>query len=230
MASTTTQLNTTNFDVSKLVLEKPVPNDKRNNVFSAKLRYLVDDEPTFFLIETPKLFTPFGATSYNDDGKYVLTFTLGNDGKEGEFKKMVEDIDTRVQELIEGLPKKHRNDFYRLVKPPKDPKYKPTFSIKLKANLETKELYANVYDKKKSAISMTLSNVKTELPKRSKVRGLLMMNNVWFVNKNCGITVNAKQLIVYPNKELGCMFNELSDSESEEEEVVEEEEEGEEED
>ena len=40
-----------------------------------------------------------------------------------------------------------------------------------------------------------------------------MLNSVWFVNKNCGVTVNAKQMMVYPNKEMGCQFvGDLSDS------------------
>ena len=207
MAQQSLRLNASNFDVSRLVLEKPVANEKRKNVYSAKLRYLDDnDEPQYFFLYTPKLFTPFGANSYNEDDKYALTFTLGDDGKDGEFKTLLESIETRVSELVGELKGKlSKNEFSKLVKPSKDPKYKPTFSVKLKCN-EQGELFADVFDRKKTVVKVNLENITTELPRRSKVGCVLMLNNVWFVNKNCGVTVNAKQLIVFPGKDKGCMF------------------------
>ena len=221
MAQQNVILTTDNFDVSRLVLEKPIANDKRKNVYSAKLKYLNDnDEKSFFLLQTPKLFTPFGANSYSEDDKYALTFTLGSDGKEGEFRTLLENIEKRVEELVRGIKTKiGKNSFTKMVKPSKEPeKYKPTFSIKLKSNQETGELFADVFNKEKQAVTVTLENITKELPKRSKVRSVLMMNTVWFVNNNCGITVNAKQMMVYPNKDTGCMFQgDLSDSEGEEE-------------
>lgn len=220
MAATQTPLTIKTFDVSRLCLEKPVQNKERKNVFSAKLKYLNDDdEKMSFLLQTPKLFTPFGAASYNDDDKYVLTFTLKNEGKQGEFRALMEKVETRVKELVGELSKKYSGkNFTKLVKPAKEPeKYNPTFSVKLKSNMDTGELFASVFNKKKEALNVTLETVKTELPKRSEVRCILMLNTVWFVNANCGVTVNARQLIVYPSAEQGCMFNELSDSEEEEE-------------
>lgn len=217
-ASEQLKLSADNFDVSRLFLEKPVKNEKRKNVFSAKLRYLNDDdERSFFLLQTPRLFTPFGANSYNDDDKYVLTFTLGDDGKEGKFRALLDSIEERVKELIKELPRTYHKDFTKLVRPSKEPeKYKPTFSVKLKTNQETGELFADVYNKKQEQLVINLENISKELPKRSKVRGLLMLNSVWFVNKNCGVTVNAKQLMVYPTQDKGCMFGDVSDSDGEE--------------
>ena len=214
MSATQSPLTAKNFDVSKLTLEKPIQNKERKNVYSAKLKY--DGES--FLLQTPKLFTPFGASSYNDDDKYVLSFTLGDESKEGKYKELMNSVEEKVRELVGALPKKFSGkNFTKLVKPAKDPKYKPTFSVKLKSNQETGELFASVFNKKKEALNVTLETIKSELPKHSEVRCILMLNTVWFVNANCGITVNAKQLIVYPSKEQGCMFNELSDDESEEE-------------
>lgn len=227
MTTEAIKVNTKNYNFSKLVLEKPIANEKRKNVFSAKLKYLNEkDEPCFFLVETPKLYTPFGANSYNDDGKYNLTTTLSNKDKEKEFKKMIESFQKRVKELIKGLPKSFskimNNEFTKMVKPSKEPeKYPPTFTIKLKTNEETGELFANIYNKKKEEITINLENIKTELAKRTKVRGLLMLNTVWFVNKNCGVTVNAKQLMIYPSESTGCQFDDLSDSDEEVEAEVE---------
>lgn len=234
MAQQNLTLTPENFDVSRLVLEKPIANEKRKNVYSAKLKYLDEDnQKRFFLLQTPKLYTPFGANSYNDDGKYVLTFTLNKIGKEGEFRKLLEAMEKKVEELIREIKTKiGKNDFTKIVKPSKEPeKYNPTFSIKLKSNPDTGEMYASIFNKKREKLTINLENVKTELPSRSKVRCLLMINTVWFVNKNCGVTTNAKQLMVYPNKESGCGFiGDLSDSEEEEEEDVEEDEEAEEDD
>lgn len=222
MAQTNLTLTVENFDVSRLVLEKPVANEKRKNVYSAKLKYLDEnDEKRFFLLQTPKLFTPFGANSYNEDDKYVLTFTLGKDGKDSACRSLLEKVETRVEELVRELKTKiGKNAFTKMVRPSKEPeKYNPTFSVKLKTNPENGELYADVFDKQQTPMKVNLENITSELPKRSKVRCLLMMNTVWFVNKNCGVTVNAKQLMVYPSKDKGCGFiGDLSDSEGEEEE------------
>ena len=225
MAQQNITLTIDNFDVSRLVLEKPVANEKRKNVYAARLKYLNDeDEKCYFILQTPKLFTPFGANSYNDDDKYVLTFTLGKDGKEGKCRELLERIQERVAELVKGIKTKiGKNEFTKMVRPSKEPeKYNPTFSVKLKTNPDNGELYASVFDKKRQERKVNLENVVSELPKRSKMRCLLMLNTVWFVNKNCGITVNAKQLMVYPGKQSGAQFiGDLSDSEPEEEEEAE---------
>ena len=54
MASATTTLTATNFNATKLTLESPEEIKGRKGSWSAKLKY--DDD--YFLIQTPKLFTP----------------------------------------------------------------------------------------------------------------------------------------------------------------------------
>jgi len=230
MAATTTTLTATNFNPSKLTLEDPKKVDGRQGSFSATLKY--DD--TYFLIQTPKLFTPFGANSFNNDGKFALTFTLdGKDSKQADFQKMLVTFGNRVEELVQEKKNKDKKltkskDFCPLVKESSDPeKYNPTFTVKLrtvpeknfdgKVNDNAGDLYASVYSKSKEKLSVNGTNVEQEFGRRSSSRGLLMMNKVWFASSlgKFGITVNAKQLMVYPNKEQGCMFNEISDDESE---------------
>lgn len=228
MATQSVVLTTKTFDTSRLVLGDPEPNKERKNVFSAKLMYKDEsDNETYFYLQTPKLYTPFGASSYNDDDKYALTFILGDQGSELDFKNLLKDIESRVAELVKGLKgKMKKNDFTKLVRDSRDPeKYKPTFSVKLKANQETGELFADVFNNEREERKVNLENITKELPRKSKVVSLLMMNKVWFVNKNCGITVNAKQLMVFGNKDQGCMITEDiedSDEENNEEENNEE--------
>ena len=231
MATQPIVLSAKNFDISRLSLEEPEANKDRKNVYSAKLMYKDEnDDKSYFYLQTPKLYTPFGASSYNDDDKYALTFVLGDMGAEKEFKELLMAIEGKVGELIKGLKgKMKKNDFTKLVRESKDPaKYKPTFSIKLKANQETGELFADVFNNKREEMKVNLENITKQLPRKSKVVSLLMLNKVWFVNKNCGITVNAKQLMVFANQEQGCMITDVEDSDNEDaEEEVEEAEESE---
>ena len=236
MASSQTKLNPNNFDPELLTLDDPMENKERKGVYSARLRY--DGQP--FLLEIPKLFAPFGASSFNDDGKYNLVLAVGKDSKEEEFKIMLRQMEKRISTLVSKvrMKKLQKKKFQSIVKEPNDEKYDDRITIKLKCNSDTGELFAKVYNKgtnestgrlEFNEVKVNLQNITREIPKRSKIRGVLMMG-MWFVNDKCGVTINAKQLVVYPNKDQACLFdvNEVSDSEeggNEEEEVVESEEE-----
>ena len=240
MANSTTTLTALTFNPSKLTLEAPEEVKGRKGSWSAKLKY--DDD--YFLVQTAKLFTPFGANSFNNDGKFALTFTVdGKDEKQAALQKMLVAFENRVKELVQDLKSKKLSklNFSPLVKESSDPeKYNPTFTVKLrtvpeknfdgKDNDNVGDLYATVYNKSKTKVAVNVENIEQELGRRSSSRCLLMMNKVWFASSlgKFGVTVNAKQLMVYPNKEQGCMFNEVSDDESEEE-VAEETEEADEE-
>jgi len=90
-----------------------------------------------------------------------------------------------------------------------------------KDNENAGQLFASVYNKKRESVLVNLQNIEHELGRRSHTRCLLMMNKVWFGTAlgKYGITVNAKQLMIYPNKEEICMFNENSSDEESDEEV-----------
>ena len=223
MASTQTKLTANNFDATLLTLEDPMENKERKGVYSARLKY----DGQSFLIQTPKLYAPFGASSFNEDDKYNLVLSLSKkDEKQEEFKGFLNKFSERVSELVSKLKSKKlaKKKFQSMVKEATEEKYDDRITIKLKCNQETGELFAKVYNRTGNEFeerSVNLDNITKEISRRSNVRGLLMLN-MWFVNDKCGVTVNAKQLIVYPSKDAGCMFeaNELSDDEVEETETT----------
>jgi len=126
MANTKFTLTTKNFEPLKLTLEDPEEVLGRKGSWSSKLKY--DDE--YFLLQTHKLFTPFGAKSFNNDDRYALTFSLGKEAKDAELKKMLLEFSKRVQELVTGLKSRKLNklNFSSLVRESSEPeKFDPTF-------------------------------------------------------------------------------------------------------
>ena len=104
MSNTTITLTTKNFNPSKLTLEEPV--EIKGKGWSSQLKY--DEE--YFLIQTSKLYTPFGAKDFNGNELYALTFTLDKkDTKQQELQTMLKTFEDRVEELVRGLKSKKLN-------------------------------------------------------------------------------------------------------------------------
>lgn len=227
MASSMLKLTPNNFEPELLTLEEPMKNGSRSNVFSARLKY----DGQNFLIQAPKLQAPFGASKYEDNFSLTLAMKDSNK-KELDFKNFLDTFSKRVETLISKLGNKKlakcSKNFTSMVKLGKlrneddesEGRYDDKLMIKLKFNQESGELFADVYNRdgdefvKKNVNEMT---VEKEIP-RSFIRSLLM-TRVWFVSSKCGVTINARQLLVYPTKTQGCMFKaaDLSDDDDEEE-------------
>lgn len=187
-----------------------------------------------FFIQTPILYSPFGATIYdpNTTNKYTLELSLsGYDDEESNVYKFYNNLvkfdtnllalaKTRSQELF---GRKKMSDsileaFYNnLVKFDKDKttneiskKYPPKFRIKIPPNCV-------VFDEKtKEKIDMTDTTFADIIQSGCQVKAVVYCSGIWISNKSFVCSWNAKMLsIIRSNKfDSYCLLN---DSDNEEE-------------
>ena len=193
-------------------------------------------------VQTPKMYCPFGASSYkqrdsNELPRYNLNLSFGKDKPElANFQKKVEDLDNIILEKVLNdpelltllkIPKNKDKEKTRVglrflqvptLKHPKDDTkdYPPTLSVKIPVNFTSGKFTTEFYSKTKEKMDVNHDNVETLCPKKSEVKCLLRIASIWFVGGKFGCALRAEQVVVYPSQSLsGFAFVDDSDDEEE---------------
>lgn len=169
------------------------------------------------VVQTPKLFLPFGVSTQNEMKSSVsLTTSLKGYDQEGSaqqvFSQKLQELDRMVikeaatnsdwQKLL-GLKKgKVTEEMVEMLYVPlhkhQNEQYAPNFNVKLPVEYEGTEVKTELY-KNKQRIALTTDNVIEQLPRFSDVRFLIRVGSVWFINKKFGVTIRAVQAVIYPS-------------------------------
>jgi hypothetical protein len=199
-----------NFDITKFEISTDVtksPTDKDQVLFT------YDGMKKWFL-QGPEMTVPFGVSEFVPTNKQTGQ-ALGapswslqpsfkdadKDPKVAKFMEVLSSIDDKILNVAsanskkwmkEEMPPEVMKAFYtplvRVNK--KDPtKYAPTITVKLRKN-DKDEFRAKAFDKKKQAFDLN------DLQPHSKVKTLLNLTPVWFMNKGYGVSLNASQIVV----------------------------------
>ena len=187
------------------------------------------------ITQMPKGTAPFGLASqkFEDDNpealpKYTLNVALADTGNMGAFREWVTELDNAI--IREGVKnsatwfgkKKSFEVVKELYKPisieSKDGKYAPTMKVKYMTN-KNGEFQSPVFLNKNDVVTAT------DIVKGSQVSIIFQVAGIWFVGKQFGVSLIAKQTKLYPSESFTAYAfdDEEDEEEEEEEEEVEEE-------
>ena len=195
-------------------------------------------------VQTPKMFCPFGASSYKQTDstqlpRYNMNLSFGKDKPElKKFQDKLAALDELVLDKVLNDPKllgllniKTNKDkdktraglsFLQVptIKFPKDDTkdYPPVLSVKIPTNFSTGKFTTEFYNKQKEKMEVSHDNIEVCCPKKSEVKCLLRIASIWFVGGKFGVALRAEQSVVFPSQSLsGYAFADDSDDEQDEE-------------
>ena len=197
------------------------------------------------LIQIPKLFAPFGASTYKKEDqpagamlKYNVSLALDTKVKgvtdlvtflnkldKMVCKKALKSKDWKKQ-LDKGMDAEGLKYCYKpIIKASTNEKYPDSLNTKVPIDWNKKQPALQLFSKSREKLDITFDTIETLLPKLSELKGLIQVCSVWFVSKKFGVTIKLLQGMVYPKEGLtGCaLIDDDSDDEEEEEDSDEEE-------
>ena len=192
-------------------------------------------------VQTPKMFCPFGASSYKKtDSNELPRYNLNLSFKKTEqdlmnFQEKITALDDMVLEKVLNDPKllsllnikgkkvsKEGLRFLQVptVKLPKDDTkdYPANLSVKIPTKYDTGAFVTEFYDSKsRERMDVNHDNIESLVPKKVEVKCLLRFASIWFVGGKFGVALRGEQVVVYPSKSLnGFAFIDDSDDEADE--------------
>jgi len=246
MTSNTSVIKYKNFDLNNITYS-----DVKQTKMGGYNIYLQYKTPGMsnghnIFVQTPKMFCPFGASSYKKtDSTEMPRYNLNLSFKKTDqdllnFQDKISSLDDMVLEKILNDPKllsllnvkgkkvsKEGLRFLQIptVKLPKDDTkdYPANLSVKIPTKYDTGAFVTEFYDSKtRERMEVNHDNIESLVPKKVEVKCLLRFASIWFVGGKFGIALRGEQVVVYPSKSLnGFAFIDDSDDEEEVEEVTE---------
>ena len=217
------------INVNELKFSEPVKNARGGHTV------YVSYNDNKIITQIPKGSAPFGlsAQKFDDDStdappKYTLNVKLEDTGNMGLFRSWLNKVDeTVIQEGVKNSKEwfgkaKSLEVVKELYKPlvieSSDGKYAPTCKVKYMTN-KNGEFQSSVFlDKDNMATP-------TDIVKGSKVSVIFQIVGIWFVGKQFGVSLIAKQTKLYPSETLTAYAfqdeDDDDDDDDEEEEEVE---------
>ena len=196
-----------------------------------------------FALQTPKLFTPFGASAYQDTNPHP-NYTVQMSCEENSvLLKMLTALDDRIIEQCaknetflkmlqvkkttrQGKPKTEQdiiedvaNKYTAIVKEGLEKKngggrYPPTFKAKVVRDKNKRiETVCQIDD---SLVPLTDSNIAANIPKQAMCRCVVLFPQLWVINRKFGVTCKLMRIRVYPPANMDTQFSFLSCSDDEE--------------
>ena len=160
----------------------------------------MEGSKTKIVLQTPTMTLPFGITPYTDPvSGLIQSWSMDVSFRDNEeFMQLMRDVDTKVMEGATerspdwfGKPMTHEivSEFCRkMVKDPNNPQYAATMKIKI-PSINGEET-TKFYDENREVVPLSY------VTKGSKVKVIMELSPVWFLNKNLGMTWKALQVAV----------------------------------
>ena len=210
------------------------------------INYKQDGKSTRLVLQTPKMFAPFGASTFKKDGKpdqipkYNVRLTLDTkDKKIKSLKTLLQGLDqlclkkaatskdwlkqlsykNKKKKGVEGIMEDlEDNKYTTLVKESNNEKYPDAMNTKVPIDWKNSTPGLQLYGKNKNKLDLTFENIEQLLPKLSEIKALVQISHVWFVSGKFGITMKLLQSVVYEKETLSGLSL-LDDSDDEESEA-----------
>jgi len=218
--------------------------------FLSFVNYKVNDKSQRLIIQIPKMFSPFGASTYKKEelpkgqlAKYSVGLSLDTtDKKIKVLKEFLQSLDKLAcktaasnkdwlkQLAYKNKKKKSKDDvaedlednkYSSIIKESRNEKYPDTFAPKVPIDWKASQPAIQVYNKQKQKLDVTYDNIEQMLPKLTEIKGLIQISHVWFVSGKFGITLKILQALTFPKETLSGLSL-LDDSDDEESEAEEE--------
>ena len=207
------------------------------------------DKSNRLVLQTPKMFCPFGASTFQKDGKpdqcpkYNVQLSLDEQIKGVKaLKTLLAGIDKLIckhaaknKTWLKQLSYKNKknkkssqvaedledNKYTPLVKESKNEKYPDSMNTKVPIDWKTSSPALQLYGKNKDKLDVSFENIEKLLPKFAEIKALVQISHVWFVSGKFGITMKLLQGIVFAKESISGLSL-LDDSDDEESEAEEE--------
>lgn len=176
---------------------------------SCNMNYVDNGTASRLVVQTPKMFAPFGAKEWpGEAGKpskwdLVMNFKGGSTSMTS-FTNLIKGIDEmnityafENQEAFFGESGKSRDiiaDRYSPLYNIKDPKYDPKLSTKL--DVRQGQYQGQVYDSNEQLVGLDY------VTGHSYVQALVEFGAMWVVDKRFGMTLRTIQMMVHPQEQI----------------------------
>ena len=215
------------------------------------VNYKKDGKSQRLIIQIPKMFAPFGASTFKKDElpvgqipKYDVQLSL--DTKDKKVKKLsvfLKALDkmaclhaAKNKDWLKQLAYKNKknrpssevaedledNKYTNIVRESSNEKYPDMFKVKIPIDWNTSLPAVQVFSQDKTKMEITFDNIEQVIPKLTELKGLIQISHVWFVSGKFGIVVKILQALTYQKDTLNGLTL-MDDSDDEEEEQDEEE-------
>jgi Family of unknown function (DUF5871) len=196
----------TDFNPSAIIFSKI-----RKNKNGGKAVYLNGASNSKLRLEIPFMRAPFGLSSFTDEASKRISYSLDLSLDSGD--PVIDDLISKLKaldELViktvadnsqEWLGKKYavpviKEALYKpLVKPGKGD-YASTFKLKVLNDPKTGDFVPEAYNSSREMVALNT------IEKGQKVKCIIDINQIWFIDNKFGVTVRLLQCLLEPSKKL----------------------------
>ena len=208
--TTMSLINVNNLDISAITISELTKNKQGSNTA------YINCNGKRIVLRNPQMFAPFGISSFETENGNKNSIDVSfididdNMNTKSFYEKLMELDAFMIEKGVENskkwfgkqMSKDIITEFYRPLiktgknKPGSNDKYPDSVKFKIR-NIASVE----AYDTKKNRISIE------DLEPRSRIRSIIEISPIWFVNKTFGLTLNLVQIeIKNPEKISGFCF------------------------
>jgi len=183
----------------------------RKNKNGGKTVYLNGDNNKKIYIQLPKMRSPYGLSSYTDEGSgrtsYSLDLSFDNDNEEATaLRKKLEELDDLIVKTVaenskEWLGKEYNIEVMKqalykpLVRLPSNDQYPATFKLKI-LNKQDGTFVPEAYNYKKERVDLD------SIEKGQRVVAIVDLSSLWFIDNKFGASVRLSQVLLEQSEKL----------------------------
>ncbi len=195
----------TEFSASAVVFSKI-----RKNKNGGRAVYLNGANNSKLQIEIPKMRAPFGLSAFTDETSkktsYTLPLSFDADPVVEDFMNRLKALDDLIIKTVaensqEWLGKKYgvpviKEALYKPIVTPGKGDYPSTLKLKVLQDAKTGEFVPEAYNYLKENVDLTT------IEKGQRLRCIIEINQVWFIDNKFGVSVRLQQVLLEPSKKL----------------------------
>ena len=172
------------IDIPSIIFKKKKKINRELSLIPIKYKH--NNNKLDFIIQTPRLYIPFGINTYRDKNYISLSFrNYEYDREIKTFLKTIKQLSNHIEEYIK-YKWGHRYHFDNNIKE-NDNGFPPLLKITIPENV-------NIFDDNRN--TLVLDNITPKI----ECNGIIYLSHIWKNNKRFGLTWKLLQLKVYPIK------------------------------
>lgn len=195
----------TEFSASAVIFSKI-----RKNKNGGRAVYLNGAGNSKIQLEIPKMRAPFGLSTFTDESStktsYTLPLSFDADPQVDDFMSRMKALDELIIKTVaensqEWLGKKYgipviKEALYKPIVTPGKGDYPATMKLKVLHDAKTGEFVPEAYNYLRENVDLT------SIEKGQRVRCIIEINQIWFIDNKFGVSVRLQQVLLEPSKKL----------------------------
>ena len=195
----------TEFNPSAVVFSKI-----RKNKNGGRAVYLNGPNNCKLQIELPKMRAPFGLSTFTDEASsrvsHTLPLSFDSEPVVDEFMNKMKILDELIIKTVadnstEWLGKKYgipviKEALYKPIVTPGKGDYPATIKLKILCDPKTGAFIPEAYNSMRENVDLTT------IEKGQRIRTIIEINQIWFIDNKFGVSVRLQQALLEPSKKL----------------------------